>query len=186
MSNQLYGLGRELFLEGGIDALTATMALSLFTTAYTPNLTTDQYYSTPYGAVTPTAGPVSLTTVTGALGTLSAANTTFTSVSGSASAYLVLFKNTGTNSTSPLVGLIDTATGLPVTPNGGNITVAWASGQVFTLFQGLEIPPPRIILHDPTPDQRANHQIWLDERRRMREYEAECKRKFGRAVTVLG
>ena len=186
MSNQLYGLGRELFLEGGIDALTATMALSLFTTAYTPNLTTDQYYSTPYGAVTPTAGPVTLTSPTGSLGTFSAANTTFTSVSGSASAYLVLFKNTGTNSTSPLIGLIDTATGLPVTPNGGNITVAWASGQVFTLFQGLEIPAPKIILHDPTPDQRANHRIWLDEQRRRRELEAAYARKFGRPVPVIG
>jgi hypothetical protein len=36
-----------------------------------------------------------------------------------------------------LLGLIDTASGLPVTPNGGDITVAWASGQVFTLFEGL-------------------------------------------------
>lgn len=29
---------------------------------------------------------------------------------------------------SPLIAFIDTATGLPVTPNGGDITVAWDSG----------------------------------------------------------
>lgn len=186
MANAMFGLGREAFLAAGIDALTDTIALSLFTTAYTPNLTTDQFYSTPVGAVSPTAGPVTLTSVTGALGTLSAANVTFTSVSGSASAFLVLFKNTGTNSTSPLIGLIDTATGLPVTPNGGNITVAWASGQVFTLFEAIKIPAPKIIMHDPTPDQRANHQVWLDGRRQQKELEAAYARKFGRPVSVLG
>jgi hypothetical protein len=204
----MYGLGREGYLEATIgDSLSITLALSLFTTAYTPNLTTDQYYSTPVGAVSPTAGPVTLTSVTGSLGTLSAANLTFTSVSGSASAYLVLFKNTGTNSTSPLIGIIDTATGLPVTPNGGNITVAWASGQVFTLceslgwadrirvlagipirgwFGGVTFPPPRIIQHDPTPDQRIRHREWLESEARRRDIEAAYARKFGRPVPILG
>jgi hypothetical protein len=197
MANSMYGLGREAFLEGAIDAVTATLALSLFTTGYTPNLTTDQFYSTPVGAVSPTAGPVTLTSVTGSLGTLSAANLTFTSVTGSASAYLVLFKNTGTNSTSPLIGLIDTATGLPVTPNGGNITVAWASGQVFTLFEGLslrdqlsvllgrrygKIHAPRIIQHQPTPEQAERQAEWLENDRRARELE----RKYGNRIPILG
>jgi hypothetical protein len=38
------------------------------------------------------------------------------------------YKDTGTESTSLLIFYIDTATGLPCTPNGGNITVAWDSG----------------------------------------------------------
>lgn len=133
----MYAKGREAFLEGTIAALSDTLRLSLFTNTYTPNLSTDQFYSTPVAATSATAGPITLTTVTGAAGTLSADNVTFTSVSGSTSQYLILFKSTGVNTTSPLIGLIDTATGLPVTPNGGNITVAWASGQVFTLFEGL-------------------------------------------------
>ena len=83
------------------------------------------------------AAGVALSSKTGSAGTLSAANTVWTSVSGSAAAYILIYKDTGTSSTSPLIGLIDTATGLPVIPNGGNITAAWASGQVFTLFQGL-------------------------------------------------
>ena len=137
MANSMYGLGREAFLVGSIDALTDTLALAMFTTAYTPNLTTDQFYSTPVASSGLVGSKVSLTSVTGALGTLSAGNVTFTSVSGSTASYLVLFKDTGTNSTSPLIGLIDTASGLPVTPNGGNITVAWSGGQVFTLFESL-------------------------------------------------
>lgn len=185
MANSMYGLGRESFLEAQIEALTDTLALAMFTTAYTPNLTTDQFYSTPIASSGLVGAKVSLTSVTGLLGTLSAANLTFTSVSGSTASYLVLFKDTGTNSTSRLIGLIDTATGLPVTPNGGNITVAWASGQVFTLFQGLEIPAPKIIMHDPTPSQKWAHQEWLDERRHARELERAYARRFGRPVPVL-
>jgi hypothetical protein len=137
MANSLYSKGREAFLEGTIAGLTDTIRLSLFTNTYSPNLSTDQFYSTPLAATSATAGPITLTSVTGSAGTLSAANVVFTSVSGSTSQYLILYKDTGTTTTSPLIGLIDTATGLPVTPNGGNITVAWASGQVFTLFEGL-------------------------------------------------
>ena len=169
MANSMYGLGREAFLAGAIDALTDTLAISLVSSSYTPNLSTDQYYSIISGGAI-IAGPVTLTSVTGSLGTLSAANTVFTSVSGSAASYVVLFKNTGTSSTSPLIGLIDTATGLPVTPNGGNITVAWSSGQVFTLFEDMAA-------QDPTLAQRIrdlwkavkgrkwkiNGDIWLPE-----------------------
>ena len=136
MANSMYSKGREAFLEGDFDALSATIALSLVTTGYTPNLATDQYYNIISGGNI-VAGPVTLTSVTGSAGTLSAANTSFSSVSGSTASYLVLFQNTGTSSTSALIGLIDTASGLPVTPNGGTIVVAWASGQVFTLFEGL-------------------------------------------------
>jgi hypothetical protein len=136
LANSFYTLGIEAFLEGSIAALTDTLKCSLVTTGYTPNLATDQFYNIIAGGNITAAG-VALASKSGAGGTLSAANVTFTSVSGAQSAYLVLYKDTGTSSTSPLIGLIDTATGLPVTPNGGNITVAWSSGQVFTLFEGL-------------------------------------------------
>ena len=136
MANAMYGLGREAFLEGAIDALTDTLAVSLVTSAYAANLSTDQFYNIISGGAI-VAGPVTLTSVVGSLGTLGAANAIFSSVSGTACSQVVLFKNTGTSSTSPLIGNINVATGLPVTPNGGNITVAWAGGVIFTLFEGL-------------------------------------------------
>lgn len=62
-------------------------------------------------------------------GVVDAADLVFTSLSGDQSESLVLFKDTGADTTSDLCAYWDTATGLPLTPNGGNVTVVWnASG----------------------------------------------------------
>ena len=68
-------------------------------------------------------------------GVFDAADTTFTSVSGATVEALIIYKSTGVNSTSPLIAYIDTGTGFPVTPNGGNIVVTWDSGanKIFAL-----------------------------------------------------
>jgi hypothetical protein len=138
MANRFYSLGVEAFLTGAINALSDTLKVDLVSSAsYTPNTATDQYHSTITSSGGIIAAGVTLTSVTGSAGTLSAANTVWSSVSGSAAAYIVLWKSTGTDGTSPLIVLYDTATGLPVTPNGGNITAAWASGQLFTLRESL-------------------------------------------------
>lgn len=136
MANSLYAKGREAYLEGSIASLTDTLKLALLSTAYTPNLSTDQFFSiVPGGAIV--AAGVALSGRSGSAGTLSASNVLFPSVTGSTASYLALYKDTGAAGTSPLIGLIDTATGLPVTPNGGDITVAWSNGQIFTLFASL-------------------------------------------------
>jgi hypothetical protein len=74
------------------------------------------------------AGP----SVTGGL--FDGGDLTFSSVSAgnSIEALVIYRKNSGANTTWRLVAYIDTgATGLPVTPNGGDITVTWnASGIV--------------------------------------------------------
>lgn len=59
----------------------------------------------------------------------------FASVTGDPSEALIIYKHTGTESTSRLIAYIDTATGLPVTPNGADITVQWDNGanKIFTL-----------------------------------------------------
>lgn len=74
-------------------------------------------------------------TVTGiAAGVVSASAITFTSVTGDAADYLTVWKNSGTPATSPLVITWDSATtGLPVTPNGGDITATWGSNTLVTL-----------------------------------------------------
>ena len=41
---------------------------------------------------------------------------------------IVIYVDTGTEATSPLIAYIDTATGLPITPNGGDIIVTWDNG----------------------------------------------------------
>jgi hypothetical protein len=61
-------------------------------------------------------------------GAFDAADVTFTTVTGDPSEALVIWKDTSNEATSPLIMYIDTATGLGVTPNGGDITVTWDNG----------------------------------------------------------
>lgn len=60
---------------------------------------------------------------------------TYTAVSGVSIEALVIYRhNSGANTTWVLVLYLDTSvTGLPVTPNGGNITVTWNASGIFQL-----------------------------------------------------
>ena len=64
------------------------------------------------------------------VGVFDAADVTYGSITGDAADYLVLFKYDATPANAPLIITWDSATtGLPVTPNGGDIIVTWnASG----------------------------------------------------------
>lgn len=68
-----------------------------------------------------------------AAGVFDAADAVFTALSGDQAEYLILFKDTGTEGTSDMIGFWDTATGLPLTPNGADVTVAWAAGGILTV-----------------------------------------------------
>ncbi len=75
----------------------------------------------------------SVSSITDGVVTLAGA-ITFSSVSGDAADFLTLWKNSGSPSTSPLIISWDSAsTGLPVTPNGGDITGTWGSSILVTL-----------------------------------------------------
>lgn len=76
-----------------------------------------------------------ITTPTVTNGTLDGGDLTYTSVSGNSVEALVIYRhNSGANTTWPLVLYEDTGvTGLPVTPNGGNITVTWNASGIFTI-----------------------------------------------------
>jgi hypothetical protein len=68
-------------------------------------------------------------------GVLDGADITFPTVSGASAEALVIYvKNAGANTTWQLVAYIDTGvTGLPVTPNSGNISVTWNASGIFGL-----------------------------------------------------
>lgn len=126
-TNALYDKGREAFLLGAINMSSDTIKAALVDEGtYTPNLSTDQYYSSVSSAVVGT--PATLASKTTTAGVFNAAGVTYTSVTGSSAEAIVIYKDTGTGSTSPLIALIESATGLPVTPNGGNITITWDTG----------------------------------------------------------
>lgn len=130
MSNGLYDLGRQAFLEGNIAWLTANIKGVLVDTGlYTPNLATHQFLSDiPSGARISTSG--NLANKTSTAGVADADDVVFSSVgpAGTTIEALVLYVDTGVAGTSRLICYIDTATGLPVTANGADITVVFDSG----------------------------------------------------------
>jgi hypothetical protein len=128
VANALYDLGRESFLKGEISWNTNNIKAVLVDTGlYTPNLVTDQFLSS-IAAGARVATSANLTGKTTAAGVADADDVTFTAVTGASIEAVVLYQDTGSPATSRLIGYIDTATGLPVTPSGGDITVVWDSG----------------------------------------------------------
>lgn len=128
MANTLYDFARQRFLEAQINWMTDTIKVILVDTgAYTAQTSVHQYLSDiPTSARI--AGPVTLTAKSTTGGAADAADITFTAVSGPSIEAIIIYVDTGTEATSPLVAFIDTATGLPITPNGGDIIVTWDNG----------------------------------------------------------
>ncbi|TRZ93459.1 MAG: hypothetical protein D4R82_05050 [Dehalococcoidia bacterium] len=135
MANELYDKGREGFLDGSIDWDTDDIRCILVDVAdYTVDLAAhDNLDDIPSGARVATSD--ALTGKTVVAGVADADDVTFSAVTGDQSEALVIYKHTGTESTSRLIAYIDDATGLPVTPNGGDITIQWdsAASKIFKL-----------------------------------------------------
>ena len=133
MANQLYPKAKEAFLNADIDMLQDTIVIALIDTdVYTFSTSHEHRDDIPNEAVIATASLGNKTTTNGVF---DADDATFTSVTGANAEALILFQDTGTASTSRLIAFIDSATGLPILPNGGDITVAFSSGanRIFSL-----------------------------------------------------
>ena len=110
------------------NASSGTVKAALVDTGTYTYSAAHEFYSSVSGVV---GTPTEITSKTFTSGVFDGADVTFTAVSGSTAEALVVFIDTGTAGTSRLIAYIDTATGLPVTPNGSDIAVAWnASGIV--------------------------------------------------------
>jgi hypothetical protein len=128
MANALYDKGREGFLAGDIDWDANDIRLILIDEADdTIDLATDDNLDDrAAGSRVATSSAFGSKTVTN--GVADAADVTLSAVTGDPSESIDIYKHTGTESTSRLIANIDTATGLPVTPNGGDITITWDNG----------------------------------------------------------
>ncbi len=128
MANTLYDFARQRFLEAQINWMTNVVKVILVDTgAYTPQTAVHQYLSDiPTSARI--AGPVTMTGKATTGGAADANDVTFTAVSGASIEAIIIYIDNGTEATSPLIAYIDTATGLPITPNGGDIIVTWDNG----------------------------------------------------------
>ena len=129
MSNALYGKGREAFANAGINWGSDTIkAILVDTASYTVSIDVhDNLDDIPAGARVGTA--VTLASKTNTLGVLDCADFSFTGLSSAPSIEaLVIYKDTGTESTSTLIAYIDTATGLPVSAGATQVDVTVDSG----------------------------------------------------------
>ncbi len=118
-----------------IDIDTDNIDISLLdqTDSGTITASTANYDTVDAATVVATTDLASVSSISGGIVTLSG-STTFSSVTGDSAEYLTVWKNSGTPSTSPLIITWDSATtGLPVTPNGGNIVVTFTSNILVTL-----------------------------------------------------
>ena len=134
MANAIYPLCKEALLSAGINFTSDTIKAALIDTGTYTYSAAHQYWSSASAALVGTAATLGTKTVT--TGTFDAAHVTYTAVSGSSVEAIIIYKDTGVAATSPLISYLDTGyTGLPVTPNGGDITIAWDSGtnKIFTL-----------------------------------------------------
>lgn len=140
MANAIYPLYKQALMSAGTDtSLTVNTAqdgpfCSLIDTGvYTYN-TAHQFMSPSLTGIIGTDQRILSPTVSTA-GTFDGGDLTYTAVSGNTVEALVVYRHNATaNTTWRLVVYLDTGvTGLPVTPNGGDITVTWDATGIFTL-----------------------------------------------------
>lgn len=132
MANAIYPKAKQKFLDALIDLPTDTIKIALIDTGSYTYSSSDEFWSAASAAQVGTSATLASKTITD--GVFDAADVTFTSVSGVSVEALIIYKDTGTASTSPLIMFIDVAaSGLPVTPNGNNIDIQFSASGIFAL-----------------------------------------------------
>lgn len=135
MANALYPLWKEQLLQftANNNLSAGTVKVALIDTGVYTYSAAHQFWSSASSASVGTPQTLSGKTFTNGVFD-SSTNPTFTAVTGNSVEALIIFIDTGTAGTSPLVAYIDTSvTGLPVTPNGGDISITWNASGIFAL-----------------------------------------------------
>ena len=116
-----------------VDLLDDTIKVALVDTGTYTFSSAHEFYSSVSSAVVGTPQTLASKTLSSA-GVFDAADVTFSSVTGSSVEALVLYKDTGSAATSPLICYLDSVSaGLPVTPNSGSIGISWDNTGIFVL-----------------------------------------------------
>lgn len=125
MANAIYDKFRQsrMTADTNIDLENEDVRIILCDTgAYTFSQTHDMLDDVAAGSRIAVSGALTGKTVVD--GIFDHADVTFASVAGASCEALIYYRHTGVESTSRLIAFIDTGiTGLPVTPNGGNINL---------------------------------------------------------------
>jgi hypothetical protein len=127
VANNLFALGRQKFLEGKIDWIRDTIKIALIDTdKITVDINANEMFSVFSSTVI--GESQELKNKSSFYGVARADAVTFPTVTGNKVGALLIYKSSGVENTSPLIAYIDTAQGLPITPNGGDITINWDAG----------------------------------------------------------
>ena len=140
MANAIYPKYKEALITGAADSdLDGTGAtgvyVALVDTGVTAYNAAHEVYSSIASAVIGTDQEIGATK-SYTNGVFDGADVTFPSVPGTTSieALVIYRKNAGANTTWRLIAYLDTnVTNLPVTSNGGNISVTWNATGIFAL-----------------------------------------------------
>lgn len=133
MANALYPTALKKLLDADIDCLVDTLKIVLLDAdaAYSAS---DEFLDDVNADAVATSG--ALASVTTTAGALDAADVTFSALTGSACEAWVLYKDTGSAATSPLILWMDTkadTSAFSYTPNGSDLTLEFGASGIFTL-----------------------------------------------------
>lgn len=133
MANLIYDKFKEECLTGANNLSTDNIKAVLVDSAdYTVSASDEDLADIAAAARVATSANLSSKTVTG--GVFDAADVTIAGVTGDSIEAVVLYVDTGTESTSRLIAYLDTGfTGLPITPNSGDIIIQWNASGIFKL-----------------------------------------------------
>jgi hypothetical protein len=135
MANAIYPLYKQALLtaDSNIDLEAGNVKAILVDLAdYTYSAAHDMLDDVAVAARVATSGNLAGKTVTN--GTFDCDNWTWTAVTGDPCEAVIIYIDTGVASTSRLVAFLDTGiTGLPVTPNGGDINFTVDAAGLFTI-----------------------------------------------------
>jgi hypothetical protein len=131
MASQLYPKGKAhiLGLATKVDLIADNIKVAMIDTADETYNAADEFLSDVTGAgIVGTSGNLTGKAVTG--GVFTASNPTIPSVSGDTTEALIIYKDTGSAATSPLIAWMDTAT---YTPDGTSVIVNWNGSGIFAI-----------------------------------------------------
>ena len=132
MANVLYPKGKEGLITGVFNLTSDTIKAALIDTSTVSYNAAHDFYNDISAGVVGT--PVALGSKTVTNGVFDSADVTWTGVSGATVEAIVLYEDTGNVATPALLAWYGPGgTGLPLTPNGGDVTYTVHASGWFTL-----------------------------------------------------
>jgi hypothetical protein len=140
MANAWYRKAKVKFLRGQLNWEGITAKVLLLKSGYTPNFDLHEFLSDiPAAARVATSDALTNKAVVETepgRASCDADDVQLIPPAGQTVVAFVIFHDTGTEATSPLIAYFDTMTGLPFTTSGGTVTIVWDNGpgRILTLL----------------------------------------------------